>query len=150
MLTGANVLLKFIIFLASLDGACSSFFSDTVLIDTHLGSIGLIKFGPAFPLKNHPEPVVMVPGSNRSLVKEWSVVADALGKSGYSVAIVDFFSSQKLPSQKIGEHDFDRIIFDNVLKGHFGAEHAILMGKSFGGLLVITYANTSTYNLVKR
>jgi pimeloyl-ACP methyl ester carboxylesterase len=106
-----------------------------VRVATHLGDIDLITFGPSAVGKK-PHAVVMIPGMSAELKTEWAVVAEFLGKEGYSVAIVDLFGNPHTAPRGINLMDFSQIVADSVIRGHFKCDRAIIMGKSWGGMRV--------------
>ena len=94
-------------------------------------------------------PVVAVHGVKELLKEEWLTVATLLGEKGYRVAVLDFHSNAATKPGRISSSDFDSILRDSVTKEYFGAEKAVVMGKSWGGGNVANYGAKNSIHVSK-
>ncbi|PTX64365.1 lipase (class 2) [Melghirimyces profundicolus] len=88
------------------------------------------------PDEEHPEPVVLVPGTFETMAQNWAVLAPFLSKKGYCVYALNYGFSKAGPSTgPIEESASELKAFVEQVLAHTGAEKVSIVGHSQGGMM---------------
>lgn len=84
------------------------------------------------PSAEHPEPVVLVPGTFESMLKNWSTLAPVLAGEGYCVFALNYGDNATGP---IRDSAVELGAFVDAVRGATGAKKVDLVGHSQGGMM---------------
>lgn len=88
------------------------------------------------PSAEHPYPVVLVPGTFESMLKNWSTLSPVLAAQGYCVFALNYGTTNGVPATgPVAESAGELSSFVDAVLAATGAKKADLVGHSQGGMM---------------
>ena len=88
------------------------------------------------PSRQHPSPVVLVPGTFESMLKNWSTLSPYLKARGYCVFALDYGTTNGVPATgPIGKSAEELAVFVQRVRTATGARQVDIVGHSQGGMM---------------
>ncbi|WP_418909212.1 esterase/lipase family protein [Glutamicibacter endophyticus] len=131
----ACALLSLGVLLPSSSAAASTDSSNTELQSFELSPLGANDWG-CKPSDAHPYPVILVPGTFETMLKNWSTLSPVLKSQGYCVYSLNYGVRNHLPaSGPIRESAKELADFVDRVRQATGARKVDLVGHSQGGMM---------------
>ena len=114
------------------------------VVETSVGPVRAIVVEPDSPKNQSSMTLLGIHGMSPILKYEWIRVAESLAaRYGYKVILPDFHSNVKTKPGQLKSAAFEDIINNAFIKNMLrGSKNVVLMGKSWGGKMVATYASS--------
>lgn len=88
------------------------------------------------PSAEHPYPVILVPGTFESMLKNWSTLSPVLAEQGYCVFALNYGTTNGVDATgPVADSAAELGSFVNAVLGATGAKKADLVGHSQGGMM---------------